>query len=135
MLSLGGNALTGSITTNNLLPPNAFGTVTVVDVVVNGAEIPSGSITIRQAADNTKWLTIARDATDGTLSWSNDLGEITAYALTPGQACSTMSANLVAYFASGNSISYSTGGPNPVVTRFTGNMKIRAAITSNSACP
>ncbi len=134
-ISIGGNALSGTMAENNLLPPNAFGTATAVNVVVNGVDVPSGSITIRQSADSTKWLTITRDAATGTISWANDAGAITAYAVAAGGTCSAMSANLVPYFASGNTISYASGGPNPISTPFTGNLKIRASITSDSACP
>ena len=134
-ISIGGNALSGTMTTNNQLPPNAFGTVTAVNVVVNGTDVPSGSITITQSADSNRWLTITRDATTGEISWSNDLGAITAYAVADGGSCTAMSTNLVAYFADGNTISYSSGGPNPITAPFTGNLKIRASITSNSACP
>ena len=134
-ISIGGNALSGTMTTSNQLPPSAFGTVTAVNVVANGNPVASGSITITQSADSNKWLTITRDATTGEISWANDLGAVTAYTVAAGGSCSAMSANLVAYFADGNTISYSSGGPNPITAPFTGNLKIQASITSNSDCP
>jgi len=141
-VTIGDQQLSATLTTANLLPPNAFGTVSSFEATVTmpGASQVSANLSaVRFTTSDGHWLQIQKNA-DGSVSWSTDAGAISANTVTdPATQCNLMSSNLAALIPSGAAVGYTWSGPSitSAPTTFSSALTVSLSIQppASSPCP
>lgn len=129
-MSLGDNLLDPSIAADNLLPPRAFGAWTGLELVSGQNKTPIDSASIAAGGS-----TLAISKVGGNVQWTAGGSVLSAYdPADHGNDCYLMSSNLSGFFASGNSVTYTTSDGSHTAT-LGPNVSIRLTISTSATCP